>query len=112
MTQAYSNPDRETDPHALPDIEAFQLTAREVAEMDEDSIFEYMRRHEFRLAGMNGRVRDAMFDAMVEEEGIEGGWFYWYCFPGCTPDSTPIGPFESRKEAVKAAQDDAAEGSA
>jgi hypothetical protein len=30
--QAYSNPDREADPHALPDLEIFQLTAAEVAE--------------------------------------------------------------------------------
>ncbi len=32
MTQAYSDPSRESDPHALPDIEVFELTAHEVAE--------------------------------------------------------------------------------
>lgn len=30
MTQAYSNPERESEPHALPDIEVFELTALEV----------------------------------------------------------------------------------
>lgn len=24
---------------------------------------------------------DRESDPMVEEEGITGGWFYWYCFP-------------------------------
>src|SRR4051812_41610084 len=80
MSQAYSNPDRESDPHALPDLELFELNAHEVAERDEDLIHEYMSRHEFRLAGFNSRTRDAMFDAIVEQEGIKGGWFYWYCF--------------------------------
>ena len=107
MTQAYSNPERESDPHALPDLEVFQLTAREVAERDEDMIHEYMQRREFRLAAMNSRAQDAMFDAMIEEEGITGGWFYWYCFPGCMPDSDAIGPFDSHNEALEAARDEA-----
>ncbi len=107
--QAYSNPERESDSQALPDLEVFQLTAREVAERDEDMIWEYMKRHEFRLAGMNSKMREAMFDAMVEEEGIRGGWFFWYCFPGCMPDSEPEGPFESAKEALDTARDAAAD---
>jgi hypothetical protein len=105
MAQAYSNPERESDDFALPDIEAFELTAREVAEMDEDMVFDYMRRHKFRLASFNSRDRDAMFDAMIKEEGIKGGWFWWSCFPGCLPDSSPIGPFDTYAEALKDAQD-------
>lgn len=106
--QAYSNEDREHKEHALPDLEIFQRTAQEVAEQDEDLIHEYMRHHEFRLAGMNRRTREAMFDAMVEEEGIKGGWFYWYCFPGCMPDSEAMGPYDSHQDALKAAREDAA----
>lgn len=110
MTQHYSDPSREPDPHALPDIEVFELTAREVAELDEDMVFEWMRKHQYRLAAMNSRTRDAMFDAMIEAEGITGGWFYWYCFPGCMPDNDiPMGPFKSHAQAVQAAQDNAAE---
>jgi hypothetical protein len=97
------------DEHALPDYEVFQLTAREVAEMDEDNIFEFTRRREFRLASMNGRDREAMFDAMIDELGIEGGWFYSYCFPGCLPDSSPFGPYKTRQEAIDAAREDCAE---
>lgn len=109
MGQFYTNPDRESDPYALPDVEVFELTAREVAEMEEDLIFDYMKRHEFRLAAMNSRYRDAMFDAMIEEQGITGGWFYWFCFPGCLPDSRPFGPYKTRQEAIDAAREDCAD---
>jgi hypothetical protein len=105
MTQHYSNPNREDDEHALPDIEVFEMNAQEVAAQDEDTIYEYMKRHEFRLASMNGKVREAMFDAMVAELGITGGWFWWSCFPGCLPDSFPNGPFATRAEALADAQD-------
>jgi hypothetical protein len=108
MSQAYSNPDRESDPHALPDLELFELTAREIAEGDDNLLYEYIKRHEFRLAGMNRRVRDRMIDVMIEEQHITGGWFYWYCFPGCMPDSEPMGPYPTRDEALKAAREDAA----
>ena len=108
MSQAYSNPDRENDPHALPDLEIFQLTAREAAEFDEDMVWEYRRNHKFRPASVNSRTREAMFDAMIEAEGITGGWFYWYCFPGCLPHRVAIGPFDSYTAAKKATQDEAA----
>ncbi len=104
MSQHYSNPDRESDPHSLPDVEVFELTAREVAERDEDMIFEFMKRREFRLASMNSRDREKMFDAMIEENGIKGGWFYWFCFPGCMPDSDAFGPYPTQKAAIEAAQ--------
>jgi len=107
--QAYSDPSRENDEFALPNLEIFELTAAEVAERDEDMVHDYMKRREFRLAGFNSRDRGRMLDAMVEEEGIEGGWFYWYCFPGCMPDSEPVGPFKTRDEALQAARADAAE---
>lgn len=103
--QDYSDKTRESDPHALPDIEVFELTACEVAERDEDLIWEYMKRHEFRLASMSGKVRERMFDQMVEEEGITGGWFWWACFPGCLPDSDPFGPFATRAEALADARE-------
>ena len=77
----------------LPDnVEVFQLTALEVAQSDDDMIYEYMKRREFRLASMSGRVRDAMFDAMIEEEGIAGGW-YW------SNGDFPHGSFDSADEA-------------
>jgi hypothetical protein len=77
----------------------YQITDRELAESNEELIYEYMRRHEFRLAPMNSRTRDAMFDAMVDEEGITGGWFY-----RLNEDEDAIGPFDTWREAYEAAE--------
>jgi hypothetical protein len=104
MGQEYSDPSRANDKWTLPDVEIFQLTAREVAEMDEDRIHEWTRKHEYRLAPMCSAVREKMFDAMIEDEGIEGGWFWWTCLPGCMPDSDPFGPFATYAEAKADAQ--------
>lgn len=105
MGQHYSDPMREPDPHALPNIETFRLTATEVAARDEDTIHEYMRRHEFRLASMNRAVYERMIDAIVENEGITGGWFWHACFPGCLPDGEAFGPFPTEADAVEDARD-------
>jgi hypothetical protein len=104
MSQHYSDPSRESDEHALPDVEVFQLTATEVAERDEDLCSEYSKRHEFRLCHMNSRTREAMLDAIVSENGLVGGWYWWSCFPGCLPDSDAIGPFDTKAEAIADAQ--------
>jgi hypothetical protein len=48
-----------------------------------------------------------MLETMVDEQGIEGGWFYWYCFPGCLPDSEAFGPYKSYAEALAAAGEEA-----
>jgi hypothetical protein len=107
--QAYSNPKRESDPHALPDVEVFELTAAEAAAQDEDLVWEYSHKHEFRLCHMNQEVQDAMLDAMVQEQGITGGWFWWSCLPGCLPDGPAIGPFATKAEALADAQENATE---
>jgi hypothetical protein len=103
--QSYSNPARANDPYSLPDVEVLQLTAAEAAAQDEDLTYEYSKRPEFRLCHMNGRTREAMLDAIVEEEGITGGWFWWTCLPGCLPDSCAFGPFETRALALTDAQE-------
>jgi hypothetical protein len=99
-----SQQERKSDPYALPDIEVFELTAPEVAGLDDELVWEYMKRREFRLAAMSSRDREKMLDAIVEEQGITGGWFWQSCFPGCLPDGYPVGPFASRKEALADAQ--------
>lgn len=33
------------------------------------------------------------------------GWYWWTCFPGCLPDSDPVGPFNTEQDALKDAQD-------
>lgn len=48
------------------------------------------------IASLQGSDRD---------EYPEPGWYVWACFPGCLPDSDPIGPFESESEARAAWQE-------
>ena len=72
--QVYSNPERENDEYALPDVEVF-----------------YARQGEL----------------CIDETGepMDEGYYYWFCFPGCMPDSDPIGPFATESEAIDDAQE-------
>ena len=70
MSQVYSDTSREEEPTALPDAEVFY---RELSENTSDTVF---------------------WDE-DDNEPYGEGWYYWYCLPGCLPDSSPIGPFET-----------------
>lgn len=36
----------------------------------------------------------------------DDGWYFWFCFPGCLPDSNePFGPFETEKAAIEACRE-------
>jgi hypothetical protein len=74
MAQFYSDPERENDAWALPDVEVF-----------------YAWEGELEWEG--------------QEEPSEEGWYYWFCLPGCMPDSDPIGPFETEAEAINDAKE-------
>lgn len=100
MAYIYSSDARARSSHALPDVEVFQLTAQEIAATMDDEVSEYLRRPEFRLATMNNATRERMLDAMVRDLGIQCGWFWQACFPGCLPDGPPMGPFDTRDEAI------------
>ena len=41
--------------------------------------------------------------AKDEQPEESKGIFFWYCFPGCLPESDPFGPYETIEEARKAA---------
>lgn len=103
----YSNPERQNDKYALPDVEVFELTAEEVVAQDEELLREYSKKHEYRLANWNYAASQKMLAAIIEEQGITGGWFYQFCFPGCLPESSPVGPYQSAKAAIEAAQEEA-----
>ena len=78
MSYIYSDTERETEEHALPNIQVFY--------MDDDQALEMA---EFGTAyGMDA----------------EAGWYWWSCFPGCMPDGDPMGPFETENEAIADAQ--------
>lgn len=42
---------------------------------------------------------------MLDQDGnpLAAGWYYWYCVPGCLPDSEPFGGYLSQQAAVLAA---------
>ncbi len=83
--QAYSNPKREHDPHALPDVEVFQIDNKG-----------YLDGEPFVLPHLPGE----------QAYGLTlPGWYWWFCFPGCLPDSELSGPFETEDAALKDAQD-------
>jgi hypothetical protein len=45
---------------------------------------------------------DVTLDLDSGETGI--GYFFWFCLPGCLPDSEPFGPYASKQDAFEAAK--------
>jgi hypothetical protein len=80
MSYHYSDPSRETDPHALPDFEVFEHTA----------------------ADGDGWVYP---DCDSPAHPLTMGWYYAFGFPGCLWDSEPVGPFDTEDEAIDDARD-------
>lgn len=90
MAQYYSDPSREEDPHALPDLEVFYVSAREFAEASAETwMAEQLADHDYSPT--------ACCDS--------AGWYYWYCMPGCLPDSEPNGPFATEELALADARE-------
>lgn len=88
--QAYSDPKRENDPHALPDVEVFYI--RDKAERRTFNTTSYA-------------WNDDGFFGAEKGECVEPGWYWWSCLPGCLPDSDPTGPFATEAEALADAQE-------
>lgn len=90
--QAYSNPKRQNDPYALPNVEVFY--------MGNDEIMEDLKQGDTWIntlwADYSGSTKE-----FIE---VHTGFYYWDCFPGCLPDSDPIGPFETKEQALSDAQ--------
>ena len=104
MGYIYSNQQRETEEHALPNVEVFQ--ARPIV-------------IECSQCGNTTAPWDGQYDKHSLECpicGVEasagrfarastGNWWWWACFPGCMPDGEPFGPFETEAEAIANAQE-------
>jgi hypothetical protein len=87
MSQAYSVPSREKDPHSLPDVETLFMSQDELDNAEPGSVFS---------PEWNGGDTD-----------FTAGWYYWPCFPGCLPDGDPSGPFATEQLAIADAQSEA-----
>lgn len=82
MAQFYSEPAREQDTWSLPDAEVFYRT--EAENLADGWLYE---------------------DGAEPVEPLPAGWYYWYCFPGCMPDSEPSGPYPTEQEAIDACRE-------
>lgn len=100
MSQQYSDPNRETDPHALPDIEVFYVPVTEFVRA-KVSEWPYERVRE-EMDNTNENTDEEWISASVRLVG----WYYWSCFPGCLPDSDPVGPFDTEDAAITAMRDE------
>ena len=104
--QAYSNPKRASDPHALPDVEVFRGYSFACSACDTDvPLFPdyYGLLHpEDEACPECGRIG-------VRLTSLISRWYYRFCFPGCLPDSDPFGPFDTQEEALADAQQGAEE---
>jgi hypothetical protein len=87
MSFEYSDPKREEDPHALPDIEVFRVP------------------EDYDLGDNDVRGRYGLSYACAGEEPGPG-WYWWSCFPGCYPDSEADGPYFSAEAALQAAREE------
>ena len=89
MSQFYSDETREDETYALPDAEVFYMTASDFINADETT-------------WMHERMAD---DRDVDADSL-AGWYYWFCFPGCLPDSDAVGPYPTEQAAIDAARED------
>ena len=95
MAQHYSDPKRASDPHALPDIETFESEY-----CDECGA----------ISGERGLDPEHAEHCETEAPRmIHCGWYWQACFPGCLPDSDPVGPFATEAEALADARESAGE---
>ena len=96
--QAYSDPKRESEPTALPDIEVWEdgvaaLTCK-------CGIYEIpdAQAHDYAMCPSCDSA-DVIIKTMRKT-----AWWWWFCFPGCLPEGEPNGPFETEAEALEDAQ--------
>ena len=75
---AYSDPNRENDENALPNIEISFLGALTIQQ-----------------------------EGLTYEDGepLEEGWYWQAGFPGCIPDGEPNGPFPAQADALANARE-------
>jgi hypothetical protein len=93
MTQAYSDPTRESDLHSLPDVEVFHQSQQDFIRSEAGSVQRIRLDNERETTPNNFQASASL-----------AGWYWWSCFPGCLPDSDPYGPYDTEEQALEAAQ--------
>lgn len=101
--QSYSDPERENDDYALPDIEVWQDRVSEVTCKCGVYDVPFDTAHAEGVAYCPSCEREAESVTDTDREA----WWWWSCFPGCLPDGDPVGPFETEAEALADAREGA-----
>jgi hypothetical protein len=84
MAQHYSDPRRESMPHALPNVETFHVSPH---------------------ASVSCPLCAEAAVSVKVHKTAHVGWYWQSCFPGCLPDSDPCGPFDTEAEALADARE-------
>lgn len=96
MAQHYSDPKRASEPTALPNVETFLAAVVACANCDNTNA----------VTDYPGTC--ACGATLTTEDRVSAdAWWWWSCFPGCLPDSEPIGPFDSEADALADARESA-----
>ncbi len=105
MSQHYSDPTRETDKYALPDVEVW--SDRLTIITSNCGVFTVGRESEAARGFCPSCDRATCVHELTTDPDDTGilhtdkvGWFYWSCFPGCLPDGEPNGPFDTEEAAI------------
>ena len=96
MSRHYSDPSRESDRHALPDVEVFYVEGDAFDPDHDDGTWMYDRALEW----MEECEEEDTATAYSDMQSALAGWYWWYALPGCLPDSAPNGPFASENDAL------------
>lgn len=100
MTQHYSDPEREDETYTLPDLEVWLDTIYEITCC-------------CGVTEVPGQPENPITCPSCERQAESGkstgrtGYFYWFCLPGCLPDSDAYGPFDSEEVALEQAREHA-----
>ncbi len=102
--QAYSNPKRESEPTALPDVEVFTAAIMRCPVCEAE--YPETDRGGTSYRNTNSETTCCHGKQLTR---VESAYWYWFCLPGCLPDSDPIGPFATEAEALADAQSNASD---
>ena len=108
--QHYSDPSREKELHALPNLELWQSVVWNVTCDHACGEFQLSENY-IQVEGWVGPESKVICPDCGHNSGAPAasdkkGWFYWFCFPDCMPDSEEHGPFDTREEALENARDE------
>lgn len=100
MPYHYLSPKRESDPHALPDVEIFCGRPMKCRSCGTGGFMpDGAQECEMTLAA------ECCADASMRVTDTQLAWGYAFGFPGCLWDGDPVGPFDSEAEALIAARE-------